>query len=408
MGSLSYGVELTLRSLTVPLFLGARWVSQRGEFVFDEVPTPPKNWSVFAKLLLDEAFFVSELLSATVIFDPTIRERTAAGVKDSLDFMRDHGWLEKPTRYHQSPPPLLRPEISQARDRGVPYMHLQFESGYEPHMNEPGRERWLAYKKNTIAHAYVLQHDDGPRPWIVGIHGFRMGTPMINFTAFKAQWLHEVVGLNVAFPVLPLHGARKYGRRGGDGFFAGDFVDTLHAQSQALWDVRRLLSWIRAQDENAKIALYGLSLGGFTTALTTGFEKDLDCVIAGIPATDFAALARWNVPKSLRRLAERQGTGLITEDIEKLLSVVSPLNFKPKVKHENLFVFAGANDRLAPPDHARNLWRHWGRNHIEWYEGGHVSFMFEAKVQNLILRALHKTGMIDADTARYAQASLHP
>jgi hypothetical protein len=39
-----------------------------------------------------------------------------------------------------------------------------------------------------------------------------------DFTGFPAAWFHHELGLNVAFPVLPLHGPRKMGIRTGDGF----------------------------------------------------------------------------------------------------------------------------------------------------------------------------------------------
>ena len=35
--------------------------------------------------------------------------------------------------------------------------------------------------------------------------------------------------------------------RSGDGFLSGHALDTVHAEAQAMWDIRRLVSWIRAQ-----------------------------------------------------------------------------------------------------------------------------------------------------------------
>ena len=56
--------------------------------------------------------------------------------------------------------------IDRRRVRGLDYEHLHFDSGYEPHPDEPGRERWLAYAANRTAHAWVVRHAGGERPWL--------------------------------------------------------------------------------------------------------------------------------------------------------------------------------------------------------------------------------------------------
>ena len=53
-------------------------------------------------------------------------------------------------------------------------------------------------------------------------------------------------------------GTRCIGRRSGDGFLAGDFIDTVHAQAQAVWDVRRLMHWLHSQGAPA-VGTYGLT-----------------------------------------------------------------------------------------------------------------------------------------------------
>jgi hypothetical protein len=234
------------------------------------------------------------------------------------------------------------------------------------------------------------------RPWIVCIPGYRMGQTMVDFTGFKVRWLHRQLGLNVAIPVMPLHGPRRVGRRGGDGFFTGDFIDTIHAQTQAIWDVRRLVGWLRAHDAPA-VGAYGVSLGGYTTALLASLESDLDCVIVGIPAADFLRLLRAHLPRFAERFAERAGYSLPL--IERVLRVISPLVLEPRVPHARRFVFAGLADQLASPDHARDLWLHWQRPRVAWYHGSHVSYLWEGEVKELLQEALAATGMLPSPPA---------
>ena len=109
---------------------------------------------------------------------------------------------------------------------------------------------------------------------------------VVNEDGFRARWLHHELGLNVAIPVMPLHGPRTIGRRSGDGYVSGNFIDVVHAQAQAASEVRALVHWLRRRGAPA-VGLYGISLGAYTAALVAALEPKLDCVIAGIPAVDF-------------------------------------------------------------------------------------------------------------------------
>jgi hypothetical protein len=225
---------------------------------------------------------------------------------------------------------------------------------------------------------------------------------MVDFTGFRARWLYKHLGLNVAVPVMPLHGPRRVGRRGGDGFFSGDFVDTLHAQAQAVWDIRRLTGWLRSQGAPS-IGTYGVSLGGYTAALHASLDTNLDCVIVGVPATDFSRLLQSHVPKFAIRAAK--AVGVPFQAIEQLLSVVSPFGFEPKLPHGRRFLFAGVADQLTTPDHARDLWLHWGEPRVAWYQGGHVSFLWQSEVRELIHEALITSGLIQPRLSAFASPS---
>lgn len=389
---------MALRSLAVPAVLGLRWAGRRGGGVHDEVPAPPRSLSLAAKMAVDELFLTVELVSAGFA---SLRERhrIESELRDALAFYEAQGWLERPEGFHRTPPPAAGVRQRPSSLGALAYRHLSFESGYAPHPGEPGRARWLSYERNRTAHAWVLRHPGRPRPWVVCIPGYRMGHPAVDLIGFDAARLHRRHGLNVAIPVLPLHGPRRVGRRGGDGLLSGELLDTVHLLAQAAWDVRRLLRWLRASGAPA-VALQGLSLGGYTAALVASLEEDLDCVIAGIPAADFVRIVRWHAPALMWRVVERLGYRL--EPIERLLRVVSPLAMRPRVPHERRFLFAATADRLAPPDHARDLWRHWDRPRMAWYHGSHLSFRLEREVERLVLDAFEACGLLTAGRARRA------
>jgi hypothetical protein len=386
------GLQLAVRSVFVPGVLAARWVAQRAVVERDEIPAVPRSLALAAKGVLDEVFFLTEVLSARVV---SLRERhrLADETAAALALFRARGWLAAPATYHPTPPALEAVELREARPLlRHPYLHVSWESGYAPHEGEPGRERWLGWTANHTAHAWLLRHPGPPRPWLVCIHGYRTGYPLADFVGFSALWLHRTLGLNVALPVLPLHGPRTVGRRSGDGFITGDYLDTVHMQAQAVWDIRRLLSWLRM--DGTPVGAYGVSLGGYTTALLAALDDGLDCVIAGMPAADWLQLLRWNVPAVLLGLAER--AGVRWDHVADVLRVVAPLALPPRVPAGRCYLFAGLGDRLVPPHLVRALWRHWGRPRLLWYDGSHVSFGLEPAVRRLLREAVVRTGLAAA------------
>ena len=383
-------IDLVLRSVLTPGVLAARWAGLASVPQLDDVPTCRFSLGLATKMALDEVFFLTEALSARLV-SVRDRERIAAELSAALAYFEARGFLARPDDYHLEPPPLRLATMRRASSRGLGYVHVTFASEYAPHDDEPGRDRWLGYERNRTGHAWLLEHPGPPRPWLVCVHGYRMGFPLADFIGFPAAWFHHELGLNVAFPVLPLHGPRKNWLRTGDGFLSGDYLDTIHLQAQAVWDIRRLVRWLRARND-APVGVYGLSLGGYTATLLASLEADLACVIAGIPATDYVGLTRWVLPAWLLRLAELAGMTL--DRIERIVRVISPLALRPQVPWNRRFLYAATGDRLVPPATVRALWDHWDRPRLDWYEGSHTSFGWERAVGGLLGDALRTSGLV--------------
>jgi dienelactone hydrolase len=379
----------TLAGLSMASFAAAGWYAVRLEPRRREVALPPPGLRLAAEVAGDELILsvgtFAEVLRHDADFGRIRRE-----IEEARQLYESMGWLEKTFGYHVLPPGPESPAIRSEVTRGASYEHLSFESGYEPNEREPGRERWLNRATNRTAHAWVMRHRDGPRPWLVCIHGYQMGRPVFDFTAFSPDWLHRRLGLNLLLPVLPLHGPRTAGWCSGDGFFGTDILDTVHAEAQAIWDIRRLIHWARAEGA-AGIGVYGISLGGYNAALLASLDERLDCAIAGIPASDFARLFFRHRPT----LEVRRATlhGINEERVSEVLRVVSPLALAPRVSHERRFLFGAAADRIVPPDQVLDLWRHWERPRIEWYPGAHAAFGAHAGVRTLVEEGLRAAGL---------------
>jgi hypothetical protein len=225
-----------------------------------------------------------------------------------------------------------------------------------------------------------------------------MGHPGGTIAGMTAQWIHEDLGLNVLMPVLPLHGPRSTTRFSGGELLQPEFANVLHLFAQAVWDMRRMVGWIRHQTD-APIGLYGISLGAFAVSLLSAFVDDLACVVAGVPAADFTSLARENEP-----LAYRAYGGDLQTDwalVQEMMYPVSPLSYEPRVPVEGRFIYAGVADRVSRPDQARALWRHWGRPRIEWMPSGHVMTSVKRDLRPF-LRRIAAERLFEAGAAPFA------
>ena len=316
-------------------------------------------------------------------------DRINGEVVAALDFYGRRGWLEDTEGFFSPPPPLTDVTVKQVKSRRQPHERISFDSGYTPDPGEPGAQRWSAYTANDREYALMLRHKE-PRPWLVCIHGAEMGRAALDLALFRAWHLHDDLGLNVVLPVLPMHGPRARGLPKGSVFPGEDVMDNVHAAAQAVWDIRRLLSWIRSQQPESPIGLNSISLGGYVASLVASLEDDLTCAILGVPVADLIELLGRHA--GLRADDPRRKTMTLAEPIGRM---VSPLSMNPRVPMSGRFIYGGIADRLVQPrEQVVRLWEHWGKPEIVWYQGGHTGFFEARPVQRFIDDALMQSGLI--------------
>jgi len=314
-------------------------------------------------------------------------ERLAGEVKASHALYHSLGWLERPEEFHGVPPALRDIELAPGRRWPIAHQWLSFASGYEPHREDPAAERWQSYESNRLAHAWMLRGDDDA-PWLVCLHGSGTGHPLFDAAGFGARRLHATLGLNLLFPVQPLHGPRRAPQTGTGAFLSFELLDTVHGFAQAVWEARRLVRWLRDQGAR-RVGVYGISLGGYTAALLATLEP-VDFVLAGIPFCDIPDLYVGHSPVRMRERAE--ALGLLGRELRELFTLISPLARPPTAPRDRRFLFAALADRIVPPTHAKRLWEHWERPPMSWYPGGHVSFFWTPGVQRFVEAALRGAG----------------
>lgn len=385
---LPFWALLLAAALSVASFLQAGRMALQLAELAPGAPEPPADLKTWAKAALDEALIGYFVACAKI---PAGTE-AAALARDTAVMeaaLEQQGWFGHPEHYHQRPSAPVDASLSPARFKNFHYQRLRFSSGFTPQAGIPGGELWQSYVPNRTCHASVFRQPEAGRPWLLCIHGYRMGMPLLDLRLFAPHILHTRLGLNLVMPVLPLHGPRRIGFQSGDHYLDGDPLDLLFAQTQALWDLRRTVAWIREQEPNPRIGVLGYSLGGYNAALLAAHEPGLDFVIAGIPVADFAAVLWQHVPPPLRSYFEAEG--LNRERYQRLLQLVSPLALPPQLPAERLHLFAGSADRIVPPVQPLKLAAHWQRE-VHWYPGAHLTFRGEHSVVRCIDDALAGAG----------------
>ncbi len=365
----------------------ARWV--RGHSV-EGLPRARTSPAAALKWWSDEYLLQVEMASSRMrVPDGSFRRRLRSELSETIDMFAERGWFDNPRSYHGKPDAVVKDlSITPARSMSYDFEHVTFTSTYKPWKGEPGADRWSQYKPIQTGHCYMMRHHGRPRPWMVLVNGYRTGNPAIDFASFRAKHLHEHHGLNVITVVLPLHGPRAIGRSGSRVLHAGA-LNTIHTLAHGTWDIRKIINWLRVEHDAPSVGISGISLGGYMASMVAGLEDGLACVIAGVPESDLVRGLRRQMAPLLPPFYEQWG--LSWDSLGQALGVVSPLSFDCKVPHDRRYIYAGLLDRWVRPGNVHTLWKHWDEPSIHWYQGSHMSFVFEKSVHRYVDDAVEES-----------------
>jgi pimeloyl-ACP methyl ester carboxylesterase len=323
--------------------------------------------------------FVASIVGATMlppIAAELIRGPGTAGERSKMSLYAELAAEHDPVK--SFPPPIETPRVYSRPANPLAewiahgrVQNIAFDSSFEP-INPAMRKRWAALRRNNVVRAQHWLHEDGPHPTLCLIHGF-MGSPyLLNGLWMSLPWFYRS-GYDVLLYTLPFHGQRaeKSSLFSGYGYFANGLTGFAEAMAQAVHDFRSIVDYLQFTGVD-RIALTGISLGGYTTALIAAVEDRIDAVIPNVPVVSIEAeLDEWFPASKLFTLGRKLGR-ISLEDFVAASAFHSPLNYRPLVPRDRRLIIAGLGDRLAPPEQAEMLWRHWDRCALHWFPGNHI------------------------------------
>lgn len=234
-------------------------------------------------------------------------------------------------------------------------------------------DQWLARcPKTQTAHARWFRREK-PGSALICLHGYGVGAFPIEEQAFQANWLYRL-GLDVIFVTLPFHARRGQHPWARPLFPAADPFCSNDGFAQAVYDVRALVGFLR-QNGIRRVAVTGMSLGGFTASLLATVEPEIDVVIPIVP---FASLPRiiWEHGEGTEGRRKVEEAGLSLELFEKAHAATTPLCRDPVISAERILLIGGERDRVTPLSHAIALRDHFTRDctspRLHTFPGSHL------------------------------------
>ncbi len=356
--------------------------------------------SLYGRIASSVGSVLDRAILSTTIAGPFARRRANAARPGDAPHARDRReLLAEAIAFYRRPEILSgeeffrapsEPRVVEERRGGLPgggsIVDLKFASAFEPAWSAV-RDEYLAHAPNRFAYARAFRQPKAAAT-IVCLHGYRAGAYFFEERAFSVRWLYSL-GLHVILFQLPFHG-----HRGGDGAPVWPSVNVARTNEgfgQAIHDLRALIYWQRRQNIGKPIAVTGMSLGGYTTALLATVEE-LDFAAPMIPVASFPDLL-WAHGEGRPERARAEREGITVEMLRAAMDVHTPLARTPKLAPERVLVMSAEGDQIAPPEHATRLARHFGAEELR-FAGGHVLQVGRAEAFRALGRKLGALGII--------------
>jgi pimeloyl-ACP methyl ester carboxylesterase len=328
---------------------------------------------------------VASIISATVtpaVAAAVLHHNKSLRERNNLRFYAELAAERDPVKSFPAPTALPRISSRPANQVAEWIAHgnvenIAFASSFEA-VNPVLRKHWQTLPRNNVVRAQHWRHDDGPRPTLCVIHGFLGSAYLLNGLFFSLPWYYRS-GYDVLLYTLPFHGRRaeKYSPFSGYGYFARGLTGFAEAMAQAVHDFRSIVDYLRHTGVD-RIALTGISLGGYTASLVASVDDRLEAVIPNCPVvTPASAFDDWFPANMLIALGLRV-SNISRQELAAALSYHCPLNYPPLVPKDRRLIITGLGDRFAPPWQAEMLWEHWDHCTLHWFPGSHLLHVSQA------------------------------
>lgn len=222
---------------------------------------------------------------------------------------------------------------------------------------------------NTVHCEYFRPLKTGKRPAVIVLH--ILGGDFDLARLFARHLAHN--GTAALFLKMPYYGPRRQTDAPAR-MISQDPRETVAGMTQAVLDIRCAAAWLASQDEidPERLGIFGISLGGITSALAATAEPRITNVCLMLAGGDVGQVA-W-ASRELAPLRRRweQGGGT-KESFFAVLNQVDPVTYAANLRGRRVLMLNATRDEVIPKACTESLWRAIGEPKIVWLDGGHYS-----------------------------------
>jgi len=251
-------------------------------------------------------------------------------------------------------------------NRHVKLSYITFPSPVvTPHVNN-----------NTVHCEYFRPALPGKYPAVVVLH--ILGGDFALSRAFAGNFAKR--GIAALFVKLPYYGERRQPNVNVR-MVSTDPKETVEGMKQAVKDIRYAAAWLAAQDEvdPKKLGIFGISLGGITSALAMTAEPRFAKCCPLLAGGDMGQIMAGSNERHLAAARKQweAGGGTVAELIA-LMKTVDPCSYGDCLRGRAVLMLNAKNDEVIPRACTDRLWEAFGRPPIHWYDAGHYTALWYA------------------------------
>jgi dienelactone hydrolase len=222
---------------------------------------------------------------------------------------------------------------------------------------------------NTVHCEYYRPLIAGKRPAVIVLH--ILGGDFDLARLFARHLAYN--GTSTLFLKMPYYGPRRQPEVRAR-MISEDPRETVAGMTQAVLDIRCAAAWLASQEEvdPNRLGIFGISLGGITSALAATVEPRLTNVCLMLAGGDVGQVA-WSSREltPLRRRWEQAGG--TKESFMEVLNQVDPVTYAANLRGRRVLMLNATRDEVIPKACTESLWRAIGEPKIVWLDGGHYS-----------------------------------
>lgn len=223
---------------------------------------------------------------------------------------------------------------------------------------------------------------------VILVHGWRMDSYDRMYDIYLDSFMEKKC--NIYTFTLPHHFERSSDDSlyNGELFVSANIDRTLLSIKQTISDLRALILYLK--ENNEKVVLIGLSLGGFITNLAAIVEERIDVLISVMYANSLA-FSVWKSICGKYMKKDFESHGFTYEELKKDWAILEPSNFKPVIPKGNILLFSGIHDEYVLNEDTDYLWEAWDKPQRILYPCGHAGIaLFKNEIRKKSLEFLRE------------------